>query len=319
MIPVFTGRKARLPVARPRTRLPSPRPSRAGAAVRLALGAPAGACRVDRPCPSLLTSRTTTAWIGTASTFSLRRGRDVGGGVQARAQRRRRVLERDRDLEVLRLVARCWSSAGRGGRGRAARDGGGADLGHLALDLRRPSSASTRTSAAWPSVHVADVGLVHHDLDLHDRQVGHGHDHGGREALGADHDLALLLRQAGDDAVHGRDDGRLLEVVAGAGSSIGLLLGDAALLRRRPLACLHLELGVRLVERLVGDELLVVHLLVALEGEPGDARGRPRRASSSARGGLHAGLATAACPPRSAWSRCGPAPGPASPRSPSLT
>ena len=88
----------------------------------------------------------------------------------------------------------------------------------------------------------------------------------GREALGADDGLALLPLEAGHDAVHGRDHHRLAHVVAGAGQH-GFLLADAALLRvhRRRL---HLEVGVRLLELLVGDELVRAHLLRPLEAEP---------------------------------------------------
>ena len=232
MMPVFTGRKRAWPPSTTNTPSFSSPFSRAAAAPGSLSG---GLQRVGvHTLPSLSTSRTTTAWMGTASTLRLAGGGDVGGGVQARAQGGRRVLERDRDLEVLGLVRGVGGWRSRPGRG-AARDGRGADLGDLALDLRRPPA---RPPGPRPAGRARRCGCrsrppcISH---LHHGEVGHGHDHGGREALGADHDLALLLREAGDDAVHGRDHGRLLEVVAVARQRRGLL-GDrgAAARPRRP-------------------------------------------------------------------------------------
>ena len=127
------------------------------------------------------------------------------------------------------------------------------------------SSASTRTLRRLPEGQALDVGLVDHDLALHDGEVGHGQDHRRAEALGADHDLALLLGQARDDAVHGREHGRLLEIVARRERS-GLELRDAPPLRLH-VGLLHLEVRGALVELLVGEDPLAMELVRALEGD----------------------------------------------------
>ena len=157
--------------------------------------------------PSLSTSRTTTAWMGTASTFSrravvmsavaLRPGRRVGGG----SLRVIVTLKSLAWLPVLPAVELCCAAAAVEPRTTAEEPI--SVTSPLMLDaLERVHPHLGRL----PELHVADVGLVDHDLALHHRQVGHGHDHGGAEALGPDHDLALFLGQARDDAVHGRDD-----------------------------------------------------------------------------------------------------------------
>jgi hypothetical protein len=91
-------------------------------------------------------------------------------------------------------------------------------------------------------------------------------DDGWREALSADHGLALLLLKTRDHPVHGRHHRGLAEVVPGGGHDRGLL-GDAFALRLDR-GLLHLELGLGLLEDLVGDQLFLVHLLLALERLP---------------------------------------------------
>ena len=126
-------------------------------------------------------------------------------------------------------------------------------------------------------LEVAEVGLVDHHLALHHRQVGHGHDHGGAEALRADHHLALFLGQVGDDAVHRRVDGRLVEVVAGA-VELGLQLRHAPA-GGFDAGRLHLELGLGLVEGRVGDQPVVAASAGCGRRPASRPRGRPRCAA----------------------------------------
>ena len=88
---------------------------------------------------------------------------------------------------------------------------------------------------------------------------------------------------------------------------LGLELGDApALGLDRGLA--HPEVGLGLVELLVGDELVLVHPLRALEGQPRllDVGQRPVQLGP---GRLDRRLPPGGSPPRSARPRCAPAPG----------
>ena len=143
MIPVFTGRKLALPPSTMKT--PSFSWPFSGGAAWSGSAAWTAAGSITLPC--LLISRTTTAWIGIASTLSLRAvvmsavafrpGRSEAGG----SFRVTSTLKSFAWLAVLVLLVCC-----------VVRPRGMADepISVTSPLILIPSRASTRTSAGWP-------------------------------------------------------------------------------------------------------------------------------------------------------------------------
>ena len=98
------------------------------------------------------------------------------------------------------------------GGGGGVLEGRAADLGHLPLENRVRVGVHPDVRGL-PEPDCDDVRLVHFDLDLHDGQVGDGHQDGAGVVHRADDgDFALFDPEAGDHAVDGGDEVVLLRL-----------------------------------------------------------------------------------------------------------
>ena len=219
---------------------------------------------------SYSSSRTVSDWIGTATTSVLRGGGDVGGAGEAGADLGRAGVEGDDDLEI--------GGGARGGRRRLA----GRRLNRAVADLGDPAGEGLAADGVdghdrlLADLHQGNVGLVDFDLGLDHRHVGHGEQHRAGVVHGADDDVLTLLDvAAGDDAVEGRLEARLRQVVAAADQPglllAHLLLAGADLLRAGvQVALAHLDLGFGLLERLARRQARLPQFLLPLERLAGD-------------------------------------------------
>ena len=230
--------------------------------------------------PSLSTSRTTTAWMGAASTFSrratsmsavaLRPGRREAGGSF-------RVILTLKSLAWLAVlpVAVVWPAVCEVPRTTAEEP-----ISVTSPLILRPSRASTRTSAGWPSFRLR--------MSVSSTMISHSITERSATVM-----ITVGLKLWAPITTSPSSLGRLVTTPSMGEITVVLRRSSRVLsswawswaMRRRcdsTAAWLHLEVGLGLVEGLVGDQPLLVHLLGALEGQARRRPCRPAARSSSA-------------------------------------